>query len=271
MKKSRFKKGQTVFMDERELVIKKVHKNPLIPIYQYSFEAPNDGFACGEQSLRAKSTDRDLTLSECFVDDGSEVPTVFNTIASARRHPIMMDRLEGGMDVGELFADSDIFFRPDLKMVRWLKERANGRMIIDVGSGQGHLVTMLKREGARAMGFEPNINKEEWIKWRMLDTHHTDSIDVNEIMTYRIQDTFAKKLIESLGKDQVMLVFARPCHSDFVEVSIRNMPEGMEAIYITVPENLDLYNDLGRFEDGAELLEHDGMSEDSEVVYSIIR
>ena len=269
MKKARFKKGQTVFMDEQELVIERVHKNPLIPVYQYSFIGK--GFACGEQSLRAKKTDRDLTMSECFVDDGTEVPTVINTIASATRKSIMMDRLEGGIDVGTLFDDSDIFFRPNPKMVRWLKERANGRLILDIGSGQGHLVTMLKREGARAMGFEPNINKQEWIKWRYTHRYNGEDIDVNEIMTYRIQDTFTKRFIESLGAENVMLVFARPCHSDFVEIGIRNMPEGMEAIYITVPENLDLYNDLGRFEKDAELLEHEGSSEDDEVVYSVIR
>jgi hypothetical protein len=272
---ARFKVGQTVYSGrgdkEKAMVVARVIKNPLIPIHQYTFEAPNDGFACGEQSIRAKPNNPDLTLTECFVDDGTEVPIIINTIASAKTHPIMMDRLEGGIEVGELFEDSDIFFRPDPKMVKWIKERANGRLILDIGCGQGHLVNMLKREGARVMGFEPNINKEEWIKWRMLDTHHLDTFDVNEILTYRIQDTFAKKLIESLGKDQVMLVFARPCHSDFVQVGIRNMPEGMEALYITVPENLDLYNDLGRFEDGAELLEHEGSSEDEEVVYSVIR
>lgn len=272
---ARFKVGQTVYSGrgdkEKAMIVARVIKNPLIPIHQYTFEAPNDGFASGEQSIRAKSDNPDLKLRDCFVDDGSEVPTVINTIASATRKSIMMDRLEGGMDVGTLFDDSDIFFRPNPKMVRWLKERANGRLILDIGSGQGHLVTMLKREGARAMGFEPNINKQEWIKWRYTHRYKGEDIDVNEVMEYRIQDTFTKRFIESLGKDQVMLVFARPCHSDFVEVGIRNMPEGMEALYITVPENLDLYNDLGRFEDGAELLVHDGASEDSEVVYSVIR
>jgi hypothetical protein len=270
---ARFKVGQTVYSGrgdkEKAMIVARVHKNPLIPIHQYSFEAPNDGFACGEQSIRAKSDNPDLKLRDCFVDDGSEVPIAINTIASATRKSIMMDRLEGGMDVGKLFEDSDIFFRPDLKMVRWLKERANGRLILDIGSGQGHLVTMLKREGARAMGFEPNINKQEWIKWRYTHRYNGEYIDVNEVMEYRIQDTFTKRFIESLGKDQVMLIFARPCHSDFVEVGIRNMPEGMEAIYITVPENLDLYNDLGRFKKDAVLLEHEGVSEDNEVVYSI--
>ncbi len=275
MKKARFKVGQTVYSGrgdkEKAMVVARVIKNPLIPIHQYTFEAPNDGFACGEQGIRAKSDNPDLSLSECFVDDGSEVPVAINTIASATRKSIMMDRLEGGMDVGTLFDDSDIFFRPNPKMVRWLKERANGRLILDIGSGQGHLVTMLKREGARAMGIEPNINKQEWIKWRMSHRYSGEEFDVNEVHQYRIQDTFVKSLIKNLGKDQVMLVFARPCHSDFVEVGIRNMPEGMEALYITVPENINLYSDLGRFKSKAELVEHDGQSEDKEVVYSVIR
>jgi len=270
---ARFKVGQTVYYGrgdkEKQLVVAKVHKNPLLPIHQYSFEAPNDGWACGEQSLRAKSDDADLRLKDCFVDDHDVlVPTRINTIASAKRHPIFMDRLEGGLDVGGSFSDSDIFFRPNLKMVRWLKEHANGRLIIDVGCGQGHLVNMLKREGARAMGIEPNFDKTEWLKWRMLSG---GDIDVNEILEGRVEDTFNKKLIESLGKDQVMLVFARPCHTDFVQVGIRNMPEGMEALYITVPENLSEYNDLGRFKSQATKLDHEGESEDSEVVYSIIR
>jgi hypothetical protein len=275
MKGARFKVGQTVFSGrgdkEKKMVVARVIKNPLIPIHQYTFEAPHNGFACGEQSIRAKSDNPDLKLGDCFVDDGSEVPTMINTIASAKRHPIMMDRLEGGLDVGDLFSDSDIFFRPDLKLCEWLKDHANGRLIMDVGCGQGHLVNMLKRVGARAMGIEPNLNKREWLKWRMMSTHPDDYFDVNEVLSYRIEDTFIKKLIENLGKDQVMLVFARPCHSEFVSNGIRNMPDGMEALYITVPENLTKYNDLGRFKKNAVLLKHEGISEDNEVIYSIKR
>lgn len=272
-KGAKFKKGQTVFYGrgdkEQKLVIARVHKNPLIPIHQYSFEAPNDGWACGEQSLRATSDSADLRLSDCFVDDhDDDIATRFNTIASGKRHPIFMDRNDSGLDATSLFGDADVFFRPSLDMVEWIKERANGRLILDIGSGQGHLVTMLKRSGARAMGFEPNFNKEAWLKFR---SENGQIPDVNEIMPYRIQDTFTKRFIESLGKDQVMLVFARPCHSDFVEVGIRNMPKGMEALYITLPENIHEYNDLGRFEKDAVKLDHEGTSEDDEVVYSIIR
>lgn len=272
-KGAKFKVGQTVYSGRGDkmqtLVIAKVHKNPLIPIHQYSFEAPNDGWACGEQSLRATPDGRDLKMGECFVDGhDDEVRTRINTLASAKRHPIFMDRLEGGLDVGGLFDDSDVFFRPDITFVKWLIKYANGRIIVDVGSGQGHLVTMIKRFGGHAFGLEPNIDHAEWIKWRSMQG---GDLDVNEILPYRIQDPLSQKLIENLGKDRAMLVFARPCHSDFVEVGIRNMPEGMEALYITIPENLLEYSDLGRFEKDAFLINHEGQSEDDEVVYSVIR
>lgn len=266
---SRFKVGQTVYYGRGEkmktLVVAKVHKNPLIPVRQYTFEAPNDGWGCGEQSLRKTPDGADLRLRDCFVDDETVVPTRINTIASAKRNPIMMDRVEQFGDVSKLFGDSDVFFRPDLKLVDWLKKYANGRMIIDVGSGQGHLVTMLKRSGARAMGIEPNFNREVWLKFRGFDG------DINEILPHKIEDTFIKTLINSLGKDQAILVFARPCHSNFVYNGIYNMPKGMEALYITLPENLDDYDDLGGFKEDAKLLSHEGISEDNEVIYSIVR
>lgn len=262
---ARFKTGQTVYMGrgdkERELIVDRVIKNPLIPIHQYTFEAPNDGFACGEQSIRAKSSNPDLKLRDCFVDEDN-VPTMINTIASACRHPINGDD-EG---FGSAFSDTDVFFRPDREFCKWLKEYANGRLIIDVGSGQGHLVRMLKMVGAKAMGIEPNFNLQTWIKWRGA-RDGGNLLDVNEILPRTIQD--CKKLIEGLGGDKAMLVFARPCHSDFVEVGVRNMPKGMEALYITVPENLNLYNDLGMFKSDAKFVEHEGISEDKEVIYSV--
>lgn len=66
---SRFKVGQTVYMDRgdkmRTLVVARVIDNPMIPLYQYSFEAPNGGFACGEQSIRDSVEGRDLRILEC--------------------------------------------------------------------------------------------------------------------------------------------------------------------------------------------------------------
>ena len=72
MKKPRFTAGQTVYMNRgdnlRTLVVKAAHKNPLIPIRQYEFEAPNDGFLYGEQSIRKTIGGKDLKMRDCFVE-----------------------------------------------------------------------------------------------------------------------------------------------------------------------------------------------------------
>lgn len=263
---SRFKKDQTVYSGRGDklqtLVIARVHKNPMLPIHQYAFKPPNDGYLVGEQSIRGTIDGKDLTLGECMIEN-NEIATRVNTIMSAKRNTVRFD--EHGVE--DIFNDCNLFFRPDIEFCEWLKEYAGERLIIDVGSGQGHLVRMLKMVGVkRVIGIEPNIDKEMWIKWRLSHDSYNGIFDVNEILQGTVESH--KKLIYGL-KEKVLLVFARPCHSDFVETGIYNMHDDAEALYITVPENLERYNDLGSYKKDAVLLDHKGSSEDSEVVYSI--
>lgn len=263
--KARYKKGQTVWEDNKEVVIKGVHLHRLLPIYQYTFEAPNDGYAVGEQSLRDSKYSKKLTLSECMGDTNIQ-STIFNTISSAKRHPIMFDRTEQG-DISEIMgSEGDTFFRPDIKLIKWLIKYAGDRLIIDVGSGQGHLVNQIKRFKGKAIGIEPNFDYYNWLKFRKLD----DGIpDINEILPYTIQQK--AKFIQGMPSDKVLIVFARPCHTRFVEEGIDILPVGMESLYITLPENLNLYDDLGGYKQRARKIEHEGISEDNEVIYSIIK
>ena len=76
---------------------------------------------------------------------------------------------------------------------------------------------------------------------------------------------------ELLGHPNGLYIFARPCHSNFVEVSLDNLPKGIEALYITVPENLEKYDDLGKYKDKAKQIFLKGNSVDNEVIYSIIK
>lgn len=281
---SKYKIGQTVYMGRgenmRELVVADVIDNPMLPVFQYSFEPPNDGFACGEQSIRDTPDGRSYTIGESFKTyDGSESEPDFsfdeasariNTMASGKRHPIMMDNLQIGAaasDVASIvFASSNVFFRPDLVFCKWLKKYANGRLVIDVGAGQGHLVNMLGKVGGHVMGIEPNFDKRMWIDMRLSQNDSMLSFNPNEMIQGTIQQN--KSLISGMG-DKALLVFARPCHSDFVEIGIKNMPDEMEALYISLPENFDKYDDLGEFKETAVLLDHDGVSEDNENVWSI--
>jgi hypothetical protein len=261
---SRFTVGQTVWSGRgskiREMVVDKVHKNPRIPIHQYSFKAPFDGFFCGEQSIRATKDGRDLTLSECFVKD-KEADTRVNTIASALRTEVSEQNSMINLPKMSTFDSFRVDFKPSLEMCEWLKEYADGRVIIHVGSGQGHLVRMLKMTRAKVIGIEPNFNKDWWLKFRIhRDGENFDSI--NEILEGTVGRY--KKLISGMG-DKALLIFARPKVFDFVIEGLQNMPKEMEALYI----DTEFPEELNEFVLNTTLLKHKGVSEDNEVVISI--
>lgn len=267
---SRFIKGQTVYMDRglkmKTLIVKNVIDNGVIPIFQYTFEAPHDGFACGEQSIRDTPDGADLKLSECFKENHIKENTArINTIASALRQ--VVDETEQGYPKIEIFNDFRVDFKPNLVLTKWLAKYANGKIFIHVGSGQGHLVNMLKMSQARAIGIEPNINKQEWIKWR-LHRDTIDGIDINEILEGSIE-RYGKLLTDT--KNNAIVIIARPKNKDFVRTTLQLMPKGMELIYIVTDELPMVMNEpyFGGFDLDIKLLEHEGISEDNEFIYSI--
>lgn len=257
--KSRFKVGQKVYMGRGDkmqtLTVKEIIQNPMLPIRQYAFEEV--GFICGEQSIRATIDGRDLKLGECFRDDAEDdVLTSINTRANGMGKTIFNGVFDNKI--------GNLFFKPDLIFSKWLVEYANGRMIIDIGCGQGHLVRMIKKMGGKVMGLEPNFDYLAYTKMRSLAG--TLEGAVNEVMPMRVQD--ADKLIQGLG-DKALLVFARTNQGGFVEDGLDIMPNGMEALFITIPNTVDVLVELGKYEPQKKLIQHKGVSEDSEVVYSI--
>lgn len=251
--------------------------------YQYSLSKTKGGefcFACGEFSIEEAVNEEEcnhdgdvmepdlsfLGQVTNFDTQYNEAAAYANTTSAIMRQPI--DGRDAGIDenVARL-AGSSLFFRPDILFVKWLIKYAQGRTIIDVGAGQGHLVRMIKQFGGKSFGLEPNFDHNRFVRLGL--QRWGDDFDMNEMLPWTIER--ASGLINQLGAEKAMLVFARPCHSDFVEVGIRNMPDGMEALYITVPENLERYEDLGIYKTKATQLDHDGVSEDNEVVLSIIK
>lgn len=257
--KSKFKKGQTVYMGRgkhlRELVIDRVHKNPLIPIHQYTFVGHS--FACGEQSIRATKDGRDLTLSECFVDD-KEMEFRIHTLASASKRKLNEEDSEG-MELPKLklWDSVRVDFKPSLEMCEWIRDYANGRIIFHIDSGQGFFVSMLKRVKAKAVGIEKYFNKKKWVEWRLLRFPH-EPLDYNEILEGEFKDYF--KLIGDLG-DKCLLVFPRPKNMDNLKLAIRNFYGKCEILLIEEKANFDM--------EMWKELNHKGVSEDNEVVYSL--
>jgi hypothetical protein len=147
------------------------------------------------------------------------------------------------------------FFEPNAKMITWLKEYIGQRTPIDVGCGAGDLLLEL-HNGRGGLGIDPFFSGDRMLL--MQKGIH--------ILERRIEE--CEKFVQGLGARGIM-IFARPCHSDFVERGIELAPPGMEVIYITKKSNIVKYCDLGEYEGKAVLLEHAGSGKAKEVVYSI--
>lgn len=150
------------------------------------------------------------------------------------------------------------FFEPDEKLVESIVKYANGRVIFDVGFGSGDLMIELKKKGARVSGIELFHDLE--VAMKLLD-NGVGSILWGDVKRH-------SKLISCLG-EKGLLLFARPCHSDFVEYCLDVKDPNTEALYITIPENLDLYDDLGDHKNRAKQIFLEGTSLDNEIIMSI--
>lgn len=138
-------------------------------------------------------------------------------------------------------------------MVEWLRAYIGKRLPVDVGCGDGHLLQLLNKGG---VGIDPNFKGDRRF---LLDR----SIHILE-QPVQLVGSF----LRPFGAKGIM-IFARPCHSDFVEEGIDIAPAGMEILYITKPENVDYYNDLGVYHDSKVLLQHEGKAKEKEIVFSI--
>lgn len=150
------------------------------------------------------------------------------------------------------------FFEPDDELVQSIVDYANGRIIFDIGFGDGDLLKELHAKGARVAGVEMFLDEKTFNDLRI--KHGL------QVFPGRVEDY--KFLISKL-EDKGLLLFARPCHSRFVENTLDFKNPDTEALYITVPENLELYDDLGKHKTRAKRIKLRGTSVDNEVIYSI--
>lgn len=148
------------------------------------------------------------------------------------------------------------FFQPDKKLITWLRKYIGNRLPIDVGCGNGDFLVELNKGG---IGIDPFFNGETFT---LLEDHRIHIMPTH-VQTQRL-------LLVGLNSKAIM-IFARPCHSVFVEEGIDLAPVGMEILYITKPDNVEKYQDLGKYHDQKTLLKHEGAGKDKEVIYSIIK
>jgi hypothetical protein len=117
-----------------------------------------------------------------------------------------------------------IFFKPTPRWIEWLVNYAQGRLIIDVGCGDGHLLKTLVVHGYTGIiGVDPYVSEEtafDFIKQRI------------HLLTFKAEEC---KLITE--HDKSLLVIARPCHNGFVADTLR-ANAGNEVLYVSNPTNV---------------------------------
>jgi SAM-dependent methyltransferase len=124
-----------------------------------------------------------------------------------------------------------IWFRPDRPFVAWLIAYAQGRLIVDVGCGEGELLSRIFQMGGDAVGVDP-MPKQSF-------THVGErrlSPEVQMRMAGRFLPREAPNLV-TRGQD-LLLVFARPSHMGWVEDAMCDTDPTSEILYISKPENV---------------------------------
>src|SRR5690606_24870883 len=98
----------------------------------------------------------------------------------------------------------------------WFKSYVGDRLVKDVGCGSGFLLSMMDMIDIKCMGIEPFMDTLDWMDWNM------ERMDKGKrqihILCSSVEDN--AKLIKGLG-DKAVMLFARPCHSNFVENGLK--------------------------------------------------
>ncbi len=275
MKKSKFNKGQSVFLEwsdnkvEGPYTVKNVTFQGATRIYMYSFE--EKGFACGEMYLKLNKEDKKLKYSDCVVEEKNNynrinAETILDDFLSKNKKSKEVDIFISTVGSARLYnGDYDVtFFRADNKFCKWLTEYAGNRVIVDVGCGNARLLEHLSSHGARVCGIEPNLNLEHH---QMMNIKRMQSgLNLINILPQPVEQ--CSDFLNSMG-DKALIIICRPCHGNFVENTIRMVNGKTEVLYITIPENLENYNDLGVYKSKAKEIKYTGFCAENEVVYSI--
>lgn len=154
---------------DEAVTISSINKN-FIGVKMVGFEEKGD-VRIGEHYLKRNHDEPDMKMSDSLPSRESQ-DAFLNGIANATN---MIDQ-EMAKRAG--FEGGVIFFSPDMEMVEWLKDYSGDRMLIDVGSGSGHLLNLLKNRGKRyMMGIEPTFDFDAYLG-RMTMRSSTDLMHI---------------------------------------------------------------------------------------------
>jgi len=116
------------------------------------------------------------------------------------------------------------FFEPDKNFIDWLVKYANGRMIVDVGSGNGHVTRAVNDQGGKAIGVDPFMTD------KCLYSQGTS------FMPLDIRETPFNKI----DGNKVLYLLARPCHGGLTEITMQYAQKNSEVLYLGLNKNVNI-------------------------------
>ena len=114
-----------------------------------------------------------------------------------------------------------VFFNPTDEFVDWLVDRARDRIVIDVGCGEGALLTRLIDRNVKALGIE------------ILPYATSDTRLITRIMPVDAEKCSSLQTIEN-----ALVLFCRPCHGGFVGRTMCKINPNNEVLYIGLKKNI---------------------------------
>ena len=192
-------------------------------------------------------------------------PSAAHLFPDAKLEAILLDMIPNATARFQSELGVSSFFRPNTAFIKWLVKYAAGRVIVDIGSGNGNVLNAIKHDGGygRIVGIEPMWDN-------MFDIHMCKGNIENklQILANKVEDPFIQRFMKGLG-DGVLYICCRPSHSGFVADALRQKDSNSEFLYITKPDVLEEFDDLREFADLAVPIEFEGSGRDGEKVWSI--
>lgn len=118
------------------------------------------------------------------------------------------------------------FFSPEDTFLAWLHKHAAGRVVFDVGTGNGVFLRRMQHAGIRAIGIEP------FPEFSGLDKQ----LDmISSYICVPVEECAALRTTTN-----ALVLFCRPSHNGWVALGIPYVHTSSEILYISKPHNLEI-------------------------------
>lgn len=164
---------------------------------------------------------------------------------------------------------SSTFFVPDSAFLDWVLKLIDNRMVFDIGCGNGHFLKELKRKD-----YHKIVGIDAFSDYHGFRTSVWDEFGAGNPIQFipdGIESAMAQNLIKGASRNVPVVCFLiRPCHNSILISEAYNLckENNIDLYYIGLETNIDI--DLTAYDIPFERIQHEGSSEDNEIVLKLV-